>query len=92
MSKQKVERRSVMSDSTIYTVGTALRLAQQSDASVDILVEGQWISGRVLSIDGHGVVLASHSREHAVVKIEAISAVKVLRGMAPSEVSIEAIG
>ncbi len=81
-----------MSDSTIYTVGTALRLAQQSDASVDILVEGQWISGRVVSVDGHGVVLASDTREHAVVKIEAISAVKVLRGMAAADLPLEAIG
>ncbi len=81
-----------MGDSTIYTVGTALRLAQQSDAAVDILVEGQWLAGRVLSVDGHGVVLASDNREHAVVRIEAISAVKVLRGMAPAERPIEAIG
>ena len=82
-----------MRNSTIYTVGTALRLAQQSDAAVDILVEGQWISGRVLSVDGHGVVLASDDREHAVVRIEAISAVKALRGMAPADVvPVEAIG
>ncbi len=63
----------------IYTVGTALRLAEQSDAPVEILVEGQWLGGRVLSVDGHGVVLASENLEHAVVRIQSISAVKVLR-------------
>ena len=46
-----------MSDSTIYTIGTVLRRAQDNDLPVDVLAEGQWLAGRVLALDGHGVVL-----------------------------------
>jgi hypothetical protein len=73
-----------MRKSMIYTVGTALRLAEQSDATVEILVEGQWLSGRVVTVDGQGVVLASDKLEHAVVRIQSISAVKVLHHTEPN--------
>ena len=67
-----------MSDSTIYTIGTALRRAQDSDIAVELLVEGQWLAGRVAALDGHGVVLHSEVAEHAVVRMGSVSAVRVL--------------
>ena len=45
------------SDSVLYTIGTALNRAHDNDVPVQILVEGQWLSGRVAAVDGHGVVL-----------------------------------
>ena len=66
------------SDSTIYTMGTALNRAHDNQVPVAVLVEGQWIHGLVAAIDGHGVVLANEDTEHAVVKLERVSAVRVM--------------
>ena len=57
-----------MSDSTIYTIGTALNRARDNDIPVQVLVEGQWLTGKVVVVDGHGVVLQSDELEHAVVR------------------------
>ena len=67
-----------MSDSMLYTIGTALRRAQDNDVAVELLVEGQWLGGRVAALDGHGVVLHSATAEHAVVRMGSVSAVRVL--------------
>ncbi len=50
------------SDSVLYTVGTALNRAQSNGTPVQVLVEGQWLSGQVAAVDGHGVVLTSDDR------------------------------
>lgn len=67
-----------MSDSTIYTIGTALNRARDNGVPVEILVEGMWIGGRVLAVDGFGVVLHDGDDQHSVVRVENISAVTVL--------------
>lgn len=61
----------------IYTIGTALNRAADNDVPVQLLVEGQWLTGQVLAVDGHGVVLCSDDREHAVVRMESVSAVRI---------------
>lgn len=62
----------------IYTIGTALNRAQANDIPVQILVEGAWITGRIVAVDGHGVVLNSEDgQEHSVVRIQNVSAVKI---------------
>jgi hypothetical protein len=66
-----------MLDSTIYTIGTALNRARDNDVAVQVLVEGQWLTGRIAAVDGHGVVLHSDDLEHAVVRMERISAVRI---------------
>lgn len=66
------------SDTMIYTIGTALNRAHDNDVPVQLLVEGQWLSGHVLAVDGFGVVLCSDDREHAVVRMESVAAVRVL--------------
>lgn len=65
------------SGSMLYTIGTALDRAQQDGHVVDLLVEGQWLEGRVVASDGHGVVLESADHDHAIVRLEVISAVRV---------------
>jgi len=70
-----------MSSSTIYTIGTALNRAHQLDLTVEVLVEGQWLAGSVIAIDGHGVVLTDRDLDHSVVRLEQISAVRVLSTM-----------
>lgn len=67
-----------MSDSTLYTIGTALNRARDNDIPVQLLVGGEWLTGQVAAVDGLGVVLTSDEREHSVVRIEHVSAVKIL--------------
>ena len=43
-------------DSVLYTIGTALNRAHDNDVVVQVLVEGQWLTGRVQAVDGHGLV------------------------------------
>lgn len=67
----------VMSDSTIYTIGTALNRAHDNDIAVQILVEGQWLTGHVVAVDGHGVVLNGDELDHSVIRMDNISAVRI---------------
>jgi hypothetical protein len=74
----------------LYTIGTALGRAHDNHVDVEILVEGQWLAGQVLAVDGHGVVLAATPQpevgtgEHWVIKVDAVSAVR-LSGATPDE-------
>jgi hypothetical protein len=69
------------SDSVLYTIGTALNRAHDNEAEVQILVEGQWLTGHVAAVDGHGVVLHSAGEagiaEHSVIRMGSVSAVRV---------------
>jgi sRNA-binding regulator protein Hfq len=62
----------------IYTIGTALNRARDNAVPVEILVEGMWIKGDVLAVDGFGVVLHSDDNQHSVIRIESVSAVTIL--------------
>ena len=42
------------SSSTILTVGTALRHAQDGAVQVHVLVGGTWMTGLVIGVDGEG--------------------------------------
>jgi hypothetical protein len=65
-----------MHGSTIFTIGTALRRAEANGLPVELLVHGHWLSGSVAGVDGHGVVLSTHT-EHSVVRLESVSAVRI---------------
>jgi len=60
-----------------YTIGTALSRALDAGHDVEVLVEGQWLSGRVVASDGVGVVLEVNETEHSVVRMDSINAVRV---------------
>ncbi len=62
----------------IYTIGTALNRARDNGVPVEILVDGTWVSGHVLAVDGFGVVVHSQDSQHSVIRIESISAVTIL--------------
>jgi sRNA-binding regulator protein Hfq len=66
-----------MSDSTIYTIGTALNRARDNNVPVCLLVEGEWLTGQVVAVDGHGVVLSAADLGHSVVRMESVSAVRI---------------
>ncbi|MBA2465306.1 MAG: hypothetical protein H0V42_10075 [Nocardioidaceae bacterium] len=63
--------------SVLYTIGTALNRVHDRDVPVQVLVEGQWMAGTVVAIDGHGVVLTGDDLEHAVIRMQSISAVRI---------------
>jgi hypothetical protein len=67
--------------STMLTVGTALRHAQDSGVRVHALVDGMWMSGTVAGLDGEGVVLLTPEGDTTVVRIRAVTAVRVERGL-----------
>ena len=74
----------MMHGSMVYTVGTALRRAEESGRAVEVLVEGSWIAGSVAALDGHGVVLDLGGVEQTVVRVERVSAVRVLEVASPA--------
>jgi len=62
--------------SMLYTIGTALNRARAEGQSVDLLVEGAWLAGRVVASDSQGVVLEDGST-HVVVRLDRIAVVRV---------------
>lgn len=60
-----------------YTIGTALSRALDAGHDVEVLVEGQWLAGRVVASDGVGLVLETTETEHSVVRMDSINAVRV---------------
>lgn len=65
--------------STIFTVGTLLRHAQDAAAPVRVLVQGTWLDGRIIGADGHGVVLDNGQDQQVLIRLEAVVAVSFSR-------------
>jgi hypothetical protein len=65
--------------STLFTVGTLLRHAQDAGAPVRVLVQGTWLDGRIVGADGHGVVLDDGNGQQVLVRLEAVIAVSFSR-------------
>lgn len=65
--------------STLFTVGTLLRHAQDAGAPVRVLVQGTWLDGRVIGADGLGVVLDDGDGQQVLVRLDAVVAVSFSR-------------
>ncbi|MGF9756619.1 hypothetical protein AAII07_15555 [Microvirga sp. 0TCS3.31] len=63
--------------STMLSVGTLLRRAEDTGAEVSVLVTGHWLEGRVIGFDGLGAVLDGD--EQALVRLDAVTAVRFRR-------------
>ncbi|MGC4109511.1 MAG: hypothetical protein QM747_03605 [Nocardioides sp.] len=72
-----------MHGSTLFTIGTALRRAEDNHLPVEVLVHGEWMRGNVAGLDSHGVILSTHS-EHSVIRLESVSAVRIPETMPDS--------
>jgi hypothetical protein len=79
-----------MESSTIYTIGTALDRAKDNSLQVDVLVEGEWLSGRIAAVDGHGLLLVCEEQEHAVIRVNDIAAVRVHSPAPRSQITVDA--
>jgi len=63
------------------TIGSTLSRAWDQDQVVDVLVEGQWLTGRIAALDGMGVAIDGENFERCVVRLEMVSVVRI-RGFA----------
>ena len=64
--------------SSMLSVGTLLRRAEDTGAPVSILVQGTWFEGRVIGCDGLGAVL-DDGEAQALVRLDAVTAVRFER-------------
>jgi hypothetical protein len=78
-----------MQSSTLYTIGTALDRAKDNNLPVDVLVEGHWLTGLVVATDGHGVLLTCEDREHALIRMGNVAAVRVHSPAPQSQMTVD---
>ncbi len=65
--------------STMLSVGTLLRRAEETGTEVRVLVQGSWLDGRVIGCDGMGAVLDDGNGQQALVRLESVVAVMFSR-------------
>jgi hypothetical protein len=65
--------------STLFTVGTLLRHAQDAGAPVRVLVQGCWLDGRIVGADGLGAILDDGYGQQVLVRLDSIVAVSFSR-------------
>ena len=61
----------------LLTVGHALDRAKDEGLAVRVNVGGEWVTGRIINSDGHGVAILETSGDLCVVRQEAVSAVRM---------------
>lgn len=71
--------------STMLSVGTLLRRAEDTGSEVRVLVQGCWLDGRVIGCDGLGAVLDDGNGQQALVRLESVAAVTFSRAQMDDE-------
>lgn len=61
----------------VLSVGQALDRAREDDVVVRVNVSGEWITGRVVATDGHGVAVEETGGYLCVVRTEAVLGVRL---------------
>ncbi len=65
--------------STMFSVGTLLRRAEDTNVEVKVLVQNTWLTGRVLGCDGHGAILDDGAGNQSLVRLDQVAAVTFSR-------------
>ena len=61
----------------LLTVGHALDRAKEEGMVVRLNIAGDWVTGRILNNDGHGVAILESNGDLCVVRQEAVTAVRM---------------
>jgi hypothetical protein len=61
----------------LLTVGHALDRAKDEGMVVRVNIQGDWVTGRIINSDGHGVAILESSGDLCVVRQEAVLAVRM---------------
>jgi hypothetical protein len=61
----------------LLTVGHALDRAKDEGMVVKVNIAGDWVTGRIINSDGHGVAILENSGDLCVVRQEAVTAVRM---------------
>ena len=61
----------------LLTVGHALDRAKDEGMVVRVNIGGEWVTGRIINSDGHGVAILESSGDLCVVRQEAVTAVRM---------------
>ena len=75
--------------STMLSVGTLLRRAEDTGSEVRVLVQGSWLDGRVIGCDGLGAVLDDGNGQQVLVRLESVVAVTFSRAQMDGEESAD---
>lgn len=76
--------------STMLSVGTLLRRAEETGSEVRVLVQGCWLDGRVIGCDGLGAVLDDGNDQQVLVRLESVVAVTFSRAHLDSDLGDDA--
>ena len=63
--------------SMLLTVGQALEHARDADAVVRLCIGGEWVAGRVMHTDGHGLAMTAENGDTCVIRLDAVSCVRI---------------
>jgi hypothetical protein len=61
----------------LLTIGQALDRAKADELTVRMHIGGEWITGRVLNCDGHGVAVLESNGDVCVVRQDTINCVRL---------------
>jgi hypothetical protein len=65
--------------STMFSVGTLLRRAEDTGVEVKVLVQNSWLTGRVIGCDGLGAILDDGEGNQSLVRLDQVAAVTFSR-------------
>lgn len=61
----------------LLTIGQALDRAKDDDLTVRLHIGGDWITGKILNSDGHGVAVLEQNGDLCVLRLETVSCVRL---------------
>ena len=68
----------------LLTVGHALDRAKEEGMVVRLNIAGDWVTGRVINSDGHGVAVLESNGDLCIVRSDAIAGVRLPASTTPS--------